>query len=730
MLLYNSAVSGNCYKVRLLLAQLGIELRAVDLSVVDRSNRTELLGDLNPGCACRRSCSTTAGRSASRTRSSGTSATGRRTCPTTLRASPGAPVDVLRAVQPRALSRRRPLLARVLGDAGGIPDQVPAKMKGGYAALDAMERHLEGGASSSASAIRSPTSRSTRTRTSRTRASSTSSRIRRSARGSIASPRSRGTFDRRLSTRVAPMAVRVRFAPSPTGSLHVGNALTAVANRRFADEREGVARPPDRRHRCVAHGRGRRGRDPRGSRLARALVRRGPAAPERARRRCMPLPRERAARSGRRARRRRLRAPRGGGRRSLRADGTATYQLASVVDDLELGITHVIRGSDHRPNLDVQQRIARALGGELPEVIHHGLVLGEDGKKLSKRHGHSSIADLRDDGFPAAAVRAYLDELGLPEHDVQLDLPRLRRLAIDAIAAMTRRELAAAASAPVEVAPVLRGARSLVEAREYAHLVLEPLPSSSAPKPARRSSASWSCARGAGARSTRQAPRARARAQGRRRGPASAPPCAHREPREARARGGPRRGPAREALERARARSATARGYDRRMRVYDTLTRIARRAAAEPPAADRDVRLRPDGLPARAHRQRASVRRLLLARELAARARLRGHVRPQRHDVNDKIYDAAPGRSAELARDATRWYLEDTGDLGLGMPDEHAARDRDDPRDRRADRGAGRRAASPTRSRATSTSASRASPTTARSRASGPTRSRSRSRTR
>jgi len=158
----------------------------------------------------------------------------------------------------------------------------------------------------------------------------------------------------------------------------------------------------------------------------------------------------------------------------LRADGTATYQLASVADDLELGITHVIRGNDHRPNLEIQQRIARAIGGVLPEVIHHGLVLGEDGKKLSKRHGHSSIAEFREEGFPPEAVRAYLDELDLPEHDVHLDLARLRRLAIDAIAAMSDEELAASAGAPVEVVPVLRGARSLVEAREYAHLVLQP----------------------------------------------------------------------------------------------------------------------------------------------------------------------------------------------------------------------------------------------------------------
>ena len=142
-----------------------------------------------------------------------------------------------------------------------------------------------------------------------------------------------------------------------------------------------------------------------------------------------------------------------GGTTLARADGTATYQLATVADDLDLGITHIIRGSDHRPNEEVQQRIARALGGELPEVIHHGLLLGEDGKKLSKRAEHSSVADLRDEGIPAAAVRAYLDELGLPRHDVSLDLPRIHRLAIDAIAEMSDAELAAAAGCPARARP-------------------------------------------------------------------------------------------------------------------------------------------------------------------------------------------------------------------------------------------------------------------------------------
>jgi glutamyl/glutaminyl-tRNA synthetase len=272
------------------------------------------------------------------------------------------------------------------------------------------------------------------------------------------------------------MAVRVRFAPSPTGSLHLGNALTAVANRRFADAGGGtlVLRIDDTDPTRTVEG----GEDTILDDLAWLGVpfdegpvrqsERGDLYAEAA---------ERALGAGTA-----VRDPESavrldeGGATLLRPDGSATYQLASVVDDLDLGITHVVRGSDHRPNLELQQRIARAVGGELPEVVHHGLLLGPDGRKLSKRHGHSSLVDLRDDGIPAAAARAYLEELDLPEHDVHLDLTRLGRLAVDAIAAMSDEELAAAAGAPVEVVPALRGARTLVEAREYARLVLEPRP--------------------------------------------------------------------------------------------------------------------------------------------------------------------------------------------------------------------------------------------------------------
>nr|MBA2360367.1 hypothetical protein [Actinomycetota bacterium] len=154
-----------------------------------------------------------------------------------------------------------------------------------------------------------------------------------------------------------------------------------------------------------------------------------------------------------------------------------TYHLASVVDDHDFGITHVVRGADHRANTELQQELTRALGFEPPEYVHHGLLLGEDGKKLSKRNSPiATIADLREAGIPAAAVRAYLEELGEPAHDVHLDLPRIRRLAIDAIASMPDEELAGHADAPIELARALRGARDLLEARETAKAILEPVP--------------------------------------------------------------------------------------------------------------------------------------------------------------------------------------------------------------------------------------------------------------
>ena len=158
----------------------------------------------------------------------------------------------------------------------------------------------------------------------------------------------------------------------------------------------------------------------------------------------------------------------------LREDGSPTYHLASVVDDVDFGITHVVRGNDHRPNEALHRRLFESLGANPPEFIHHGLILGEDGKKLSKRAEGATVASLREAGIPAPAVRRYLQELGLPKHDVRYDTPRIRRLAIEAIAAMPDEELAERAGAPVELVPALRGARDLNEAREYAASILEP----------------------------------------------------------------------------------------------------------------------------------------------------------------------------------------------------------------------------------------------------------------
>jgi glutamyl-tRNA synthetase len=155
-----------------------------------------------------------------------------------------------------------------------------------------------------------------------------------------------------------------------------------------------------------------------------------------------------------------------------REDGSATYHLASVVDDVDFGITHIVRGFDHRPNEALHRRLFAALGSEAPEFVHHGLILGEDGKKLAKRAPGATVASLREGGIPGPAVRRYLEELGVPQHDVHYDLPRIRRLAIEAIESMDDEDLAAAAGAPVGVVPALRGARDLNEAREYARTIL------------------------------------------------------------------------------------------------------------------------------------------------------------------------------------------------------------------------------------------------------------------
>src|SRR5215204_4728600 len=249
----------------------------------------------------------------------------------------------------------------------------------------------------------------------------------------------------------------VRFAPSPTGSLHVGNALAAVANGNFGDHF--LLRIDD-----TDPARNVPGGEEEILRDLEWLGVRWDEGPVRQSER-QDTYREAAERLG---------GSRFGRITLLREDGTATYHLASVVDDIEQSITHVIRGNDHRPNEALHRELTEALGAEPPEYIHHGLILGEDGRKLSKREFGATVASLREGGIPAEAVRSYLDELGLPKHDVHYDLSRIRRLAIEAIAELDDEELAGRVGAPVELVPALRGARDLSEAREFATIVLEP----------------------------------------------------------------------------------------------------------------------------------------------------------------------------------------------------------------------------------------------------------------
>src|SRR4051795_10933382 len=95
-----------------------------------------------------------------------------------------------------------------------------------------------------------------------------------------------------------------------------------------------------------------------------------------------------------------------------RADGTPIYHLAVVVDDADAGITHVVRGADHYSNTPKQVLIQQAMGAPTPVYAHLPLLNGPDGKKLSKRHGATSVQELRDKGYLPEAVINYLALLG------------------------------------------------------------------------------------------------------------------------------------------------------------------------------------------------------------------------------------------------------------------------------------------------------------------------------
>lgn len=290
--------------------------------------------------------------------------------------------------------------------------------------------------------------------------------------------------------------VRVRFAPSPTGTLHIGSARTALYNYLFARRTGGrfvlriddtdAARSetvfeagiladlswlgldweegPDvggpfgpyrqsergERYRAAADGLLAAGRAYycfcSAERLER-LRREAPSAGLRYDRRCLRLTAEEVSRrlaAGEPAALR-FEVPPGDvvvddlvlGRVVVAAEalsdpiivrstGIAGYNFASVVDDRDMHITHIIRGDDHLTNTARQQLLFEALGGPLPHFAHHSMVLGADGGKLSKRHGATAVGEYRELGYLPQAIVNYLALLGWSHDDDEvLDRERL-----------------------------------------------------------------------------------------------------------------------------------------------------------------------------------------------------------------------------------------------------------------------------------------------------------------
>ncbi|MEY3807409.1 MAG: hypothetical protein RI893_385 [Pseudomonadota bacterium] len=103
-----------------------------------------------------------------------------------------------------------------------------------------------------------------------------------------------------------------------------------------------------------------------------------------------------------------------------RGDGTPTYNLTVVVDDMDMKVSHVIRGDDHINNTPRQMNILKALGAKVPEYAHLPMILGSDGARLSKRHGAVSVMQFRDDGYLPDALLNYLVRLGWSHGDQEV----------------------------------------------------------------------------------------------------------------------------------------------------------------------------------------------------------------------------------------------------------------------------------------------------------------------
>ena len=230
--------------------------------------------------------------------------------------------------------------------------------------------------------------------------------------------------------------VRVRFAPSPTGRLHPGGARTALFNYLFGRHDGGtlILRIEDTdRARSrkdfesdllenlawlgLSFDEGPYRQSERGELYERAAARLSEkgltyeAEDDEGRRALYFRPPHRAG-SFRDALRGEVRFGNVRDFVILKSDGTPSYNFAAVVDDLQMGITHVIRGEEHIPNTARQALIYRALDAREPAFLHLGLILGPDRKKLSKRHGAASVADYRREGYVPEALLNYLALLG------------------------------------------------------------------------------------------------------------------------------------------------------------------------------------------------------------------------------------------------------------------------------------------------------------------------------
>src|SRR5688572_16634077 len=101
----------------------------------------------------------------------------------------------------------------------------------------------------------------------------------------------------------------------------------------------------------------------------------------------------------------------------MRSDGIPTYNFGVVVDDIDMNITHVIRGDDHVNNTPRQINIYNALGAKVPQFAHVPMILGQDGERLSKRHGAVGVLEYRDEGYLPEAVVNYFARLGWSHGD-------------------------------------------------------------------------------------------------------------------------------------------------------------------------------------------------------------------------------------------------------------------------------------------------------------------------